>query len=189
MSGASLPEVLIVLVLAGVCSAVAMPLTAASIDAGRAWDSASFVSSKLRLARHQAILKTASVGLVFDDVAGRWAMRVCVDGNRNGLRRADIADGTDRCPEGPFELETLFPGVHIAVDSTLRGPDGEPGSSDAIRFGPSDIASFSPGGTCTAGTLFVRSARGVQFAVRVAGVTGRTRILRYDPGADVWRDA
>jgi hypothetical protein len=188
MNGASLPEALIVLALAGLVSAIALPVTAASVDAGRAWEAASFVTSKLRLARQQAAVRTSSVGLVFDDVAGRWMIRVCVDGNRNGLRRAEILDGTDRCPEGPFELESLFPGAHVAVDGSLRGPDGEPGSSEAVRFGRSDIASFSPGGSCTAGSLFVRSAKGVQYAVRVAGVTGRTRILRYDPGTSVWRD-
>lgn len=188
MSGTSLPELLVVLALAAVCSAVALPVTAASIDAGRAWDAASFVSSRLHLARQQAVLRTASVGLVFDNVAGRWTMRICTDGNRNGLRRVDIADGTDRCPEGPFEIDALFPGAHLAVDGALRGPDGEPGSTDAVRFGRGDIASFSPGGSCTSGSLFVRSTKGVQYAVRVAGVTGRTRILRYDPGASVWRE-
>jgi hypothetical protein len=50
------------------------------------------------------------------------------------------------------------------------------------------MASCSPLGSCTAGTVFLRSERGLQWAIRVAGVTGRTRILRYDNGARTWRD-
>ena len=57
---------------------------------------------------------------------------------------------------------------------------------DAIRFGASDMASFSPSGSCTAGSLFLRSAGNVQYAVRVAGVTGRTRILRYNAVSQSW---
>jgi hypothetical protein len=76
--------------------------------------------------------------------------------------------------------------VEVAVDGHLPGPDGTPSSTDAVKFGSADIASFSPDGTATAGTLFLRSKHGVQYAVRVAGVTGRTRILRYDPAARAW---
>jgi len=76
----------------------------------------------------------------------------------------------------------------VSVDGTIRGPDGDPPSSAPVRFGSSDIASFSPTGSCTAGSLFLRSPKGVQFAVRVAGVTGRLRLLRYDAPARVWRE-
>jgi hypothetical protein len=80
----------------------------------------------------------------------------------------------------------MFPGVDIAVDPALAGPDGEPGSPDPVRFGRSDMASFAPEGSGTAGTLFLRSQRGEQFAVRIGNITGRLRILRYDRGARQW---
>ena len=185
--GASLVELLLVLSCIGVLASLATPATAQSIDAGRARDASGFVAARMRLARQHAVFRTASVALVFDRVAGRWLTRVCVDGNGNGLRRSEINDGTDRCPEGPYDLAQMFPGVDIEVDPGLRGPAGEPGSADPVRFGASDMASFSPEGTATAGTLFLRSPRGQQFAVRVGNITGRTRILRYDPGARSWR--
>ena len=59
----------------------------------------------------------------------------------------------------------------------------------SVRFGASQIASFSPEGSCTAGTLYLRSLRGLQYAVRLGNVTGRTRILRYDAAARRWVDA
>ena len=185
-SGYSLIELLLVLAAATTLASLALPLTSVSTDAGKARQAASFVATRLRLARQQAVARTATVGMVFDMVNGRWSVRVCADGNNNGVRRADIGSGVDRCLEGPHNLETLFPGVRVAVDSSLDGPAGEPPSPDAVRFGASDIASFSSSGSCTAGSLFLRSSHGVQYAVRVAGVTGRTRVLRYNPSAGSW---
>ncbi len=185
-SGYSLIELLLVLAAATTLASLALPLTSASTDAGKARQAATFVATRLRLARQQAVARTTTVGLVFDMVNGRWSVRVCADGNNNGVRRADIGSGVDRCLEGPYDLETMFPGVRVAVDSSLDGPSGEPPSPDAVRFGASDIASFSSSGSCTAGSLFLRSSHGVQYAVRVAGVTARTRVLRYNASAGTW---
>lgn len=186
--GASLIELLIVFVLIAVMAAMATPSTINAMDAGRARQAAGFLASRLRLAKQQAVLRTGSVGLVFDSVGGRWTFRVCVDGNGNGLRRSEIARGQDRCIEGPYDVTALYPGVTVAVDATLRGPDGEAGSPDAVRFGASDLASFSASGSCTAGSVFLRSPKGDQYVVRVAGTNGRLRILRYDRGSRAWRD-
>ena len=141
----------------------------------------SVMASRFRLARLEAVSQSRSIGLVFDQQGGRWTFRVCADGNGNGIRRAEIASGTDACLEGPHDLQAMFPGVQIAVDPTIRGPDGEPPSPDPVRFGTSNLASFSALGSCTAGTLFLRSPMGEQYAVRLAGATGRTRVLRYAP--------
>lgn len=184
--GYSLVELLVVLVAATTFISITLPMTAVTRDAERARHAASFVATRFRLARQQAVARTASVGLVFDQLNGRWVVRVCADDNGNGLRRSEVTAGIDRCLDGPHDLETMFPGVRVAVDSSLRGPGGEPGSPDPVRFGASNIASFSPSGSCTAGSLFLRSARDVQYAVRIAGITGRTRILRYNPAAGIW---
>ena len=184
--GYSLIELLLVLIAATTFISITLPMTAVSTDAERARHAASFVATRFRLARQQAVARTASVGLVFDQLNGRWVVRVCADANGNGLRRAEVNAGIDRCLDGPHDLETMFPGVRVAVDSSLQGPGGEPGSPDPVRFGASNIASFSSSGSCTAGSLFLRSARDVQYAVRVAGVTGRTRILRYNAAAGTW---
>jgi type II secretory pathway pseudopilin PulG len=185
--GASLLELLIVLSIVLIVAGLALPVTAAAIDEGRARQAAAFVAARLQDAKQQAVARTASTGLVFDVAGGRWVFRLCVDGNANGLRRADLRVNKDNCVDGPVDIASLFPGVSIMVDGTIRGPDDDPPSSDPVRFGASNIASFSPSGGCTAGSLFVRSTRGAQYAVRVAGVTGRVRVLRYDAPARTWR--
>jgi type II secretory pathway pseudopilin PulG len=185
--GTSIVELLLVLSIVGVLVGLSMPATAHSIDAGRARDASGFVAARLRLARQHAVFRTAAVALVFDQVGSRWHIRVCQDGNGTGVRRAEISDGIDVCTDGPYDLENMFPGVVIAVDGAIRGPDGEPGSADPVRFGSSDMVSFSPEGTATAGSLYLRSARGQQFVVRVGNITGRTRTLKYDPDSRTWR--
>lgn len=187
-TGASLAELLIVLALISTVIVFAVPTAGATIDAGRISQAANVMAARFRLARLEAVSQSRSIGLVFDQVGSRWTFRVCRDGNANGLRRAEISSGTDACTEGPVDLEAMFPGVQIAVDAMLRGPGGEPPSPDPIRFGSSNLASFSALGSCTAGTLFLRSPMGAQYAVRVAGATGRTRVLRYVPSTRSWID-
>jgi hypothetical protein len=187
-SGATVVEVLVALLVVAVLVALSSPVGASVIDATRARHAASFVSSRFRLARQQAVALGVNVGVVFDQTAGRWLVRVCLDGSRNGLRRADIQSGVDSCIDGPHDMTELFSGIDVAVDPSLRGPGGEPGSPDPVRFGTADIVSFSPLGSCTAGSLFLRSRAGAQYAVRVGGGSGRIRVLRYEPATHAWRD-
>ena len=185
--GSSLVGVVLVLVMSVTLASLALPATSAALDEGKIRQAATFVATRLRDAKQQALGRTASTGLVFDLIGARWTFRVCVDGNGNGIRRSELKSGKDVCVEGPLDLAVLFPGVTVSIDSTIRGPDDDPPASDPVKFGSSDIASFSPFGSCTAGSLYLRSARGMQYAVRVAGGTGRTRILRYDAFSRTWR--
>ena len=163
-----------------------MPATAEVIEASRARQAAGFMASQFRLARLRAVASTRSVGLVFDQIGATWTFRICTDGNANGLRRSELGSGQDACTGEVVDVSALFPGMAIGVDPRLPGPGGEPGSGDPVRFGTSDILSLSGSGTCTAGTLFLRSARGTQYAVRISNVTTRTRLLRYEAGLRTW---
>lgn len=185
-AGVTLIELAVVLTIVLILAAVAVPATATAIDAGRVRQAATFVTAKFRLSRHQAIFGGRNVGIVFDQVDGEWAFRLCQDGNDNGMRRADIDAGVDACIEGPHRMRDLFPDVSVALDPTIPDPAGATGSDDPVRFGVSDLASFSSNGTCTSGTLYLRSAQGTQYAIRVAGITGRTRLLRFDPASGDW---
>jgi len=188
-TGFTIVELLLVLALLVITAALSAPIAATQLDTGRARQASEFVAARFRLAHQQAVARSSSVAVVFDTAGGRTTIRLCADGNGDGVRRADITSGVDACPESPLDLETLFAGVRIASDPAIRGPDGEPGSADAIRFGRSDLASFSPTGTCSAGSLFLQSRSGTQYVVRVAASTSRTRVLRYDAVTRTWRDA
>jgi type II secretory pathway pseudopilin PulG len=186
-AGTTIVDLVAVLGIVAMLAISAVPLAARAVDLNRGRQAASFLAARARLARHHAVATAASVGVVFDQIGGRWMFRICTDGNDNGIRRAEIG-GIDACTEGPFDLQTLFPGVRTFVNPALRGPDNEPGNPDPVRLGSADIASFSPLGSATSGTVFLETADGTPFLVRIAGVTGRTRILRYDAAGHAWRD-
>jgi prepilin-type N-terminal cleavage/methylation domain-containing protein len=187
-AGHSLAELLVVVTILAVAAAAGVPAVAQVADAGRSWAAAQALAAEFRGMRLAAIASGVTGGYVFDRHPAGWLMRRCRDGNGDGLSRSDIASGLDACePAGP-PIELRWRGVVVAVHPGIPGPDGTPPSADPVRFGAADVVSFTPDGTATPGTLFVQSMGGRQFAVRVAGVTGRTRLLRYDAGGRRWTD-
>jgi hypothetical protein len=179
-------DVLLAMALAVLMAALAVPLTARSLDALRARDAAGFICTRIRVARQQAISSSAGVAVVFDQTAAGWTFRLCQDRNRNGVRRAEIDAGRDECPSGPWRLSDQFPGLSVGRDASVPGFDAEPGTSDALALGRADMVSCSTTGGCTTGTVFLQSTSGDQYAVRISGVAGRTRVLRFDRGAGRW---
>jgi len=68
--------------------------------------------------------------------------------------------------------------------------DGRPaGGADGVRLGTSAILSMNGDGTATSGTLYVHGRQRTQYAVRVLGVTGRVRVLKFDFVTGRWADA
>lgn len=188
-AGFSSIDILLTMALVATMAAMAVPLTARTIDATRARDAAAFIAGRIRLARQDAAATGHAVAIVFDDGPRGWSLRLCHDGNGNGVRRADITSGHDRCHAGPWALADLFPHLTVALDPSLPGIDDDAGGGEAVRFGRGVMASCSAEGGCTPGTIFLRGASGDQYAVRVGGATGRTRALRFDRGTTAWRPA
>ena len=114
---------------------------------------------------------------------------VYLDGNRNGVRSADISDGVDPEIHKEERLSDLFPGVDFGAVPGL--PSVEPGSpppgDDPVRFGSTSMAVFSALGTSTPGSLYIRGRRDAQYAVRLFGQTGKIRVLKFNPRTRVWR--
>lgn len=190
-SGSTIVEVLLVAVLAMSLATMAVPLTAQVADVSRAHAAAAFLGARIRSARQQAVSGNRAVAVVFDRVGGAWVFRLCSDGNGNGVRRAEISTGGDSCGDGAYSLSGMFPGSEFGLLSGVPAIGEESGTEtdDGVRFGRSGMASCSSLGNCSPGTLYLRSQRGHQWAIRVAGVTGRTRLLRFDPGLARWTSA
>jgi len=184
-NGASLVEVVIVLGLITSVLGAGVPTLIQSADARRTRDAASFLAGQFRLARQRAVLTGRHVAIVFDDVGDEVGWRVCEDHDRDGLSREDIASGSDRCEGVVQPLSFRFAEVRIGYQPGVPSPDDEAEPSP-LRFGITRMAVFTPVGTASAGTVAVRGPGGNQSAVRVSGVTGRTRTLRFEPGRGVW---
>jgi prepilin-type N-terminal cleavage/methylation domain-containing protein len=185
-AGFSLVELLVVLWVAAIVAAVAIPSGLAGLDDQRTRAAARYVSGRMFHARTEAVKRSRRVGYQFREVPGDWAFAAYIDENGNGIRSADIASGIDPVLWPAETLSAQFGRVWFGVVPGTPLIDGETGS-DPIRVGSADIVTFDPNGSSSSGTLYIRGARGAQYAVRIFGVTGRTRMFKFEPGTLSWK--
>ena len=162
--------------------AVAIPQTVSTVDRSRGFAAARYLAGRMALARAQAVGRSTTVALRFQEEPTGISISTIQDGNRNGVRTRDIDLQIDRAIEAAVALSDLFPGVEIGL--TSQAP-----VSDAVQLGGTSLLSFTAHGTATSGSVYVRGRDGTQWVVRVLGVTARSRVLRYVPTTQEWVNA
>ncbi len=160
----------------------------------RALDAAAAsLAGELARARQEALARNRHVGIAFERTAEADRFAVYLDGGRKGIRSAEIASGADRLIRGPVDFSALHDGVRFGIPGPERIPSVPPGrgslgpGGDPIRFGNTDIVSFSPIGGASTGSIFLTDRRGGLRAIILYGRTGRIRVWRWDREAHVWR--
>ena len=189
--GYTLIELMFVMVLSLTLGAVATPQLLAAVEAVRATGAVRYAAIKLEHARMEAIVRAADVGWQFIKGEDGYTYRPFVDGNHNGIRTREIQRGIDP-PIGPAErLSNYFAGVDFGIIPGLPAIErgGTSPGTDPIKLGSSNILTFSPLGTSSSGSLYVRGRTGAQYVIRVLGETGRLRILKFDPRTQAWKPA
>jgi hypothetical protein len=135
---------------------------------------------RFRLAQTMAIRRGVETAIRFETGADGVAYySIYVDGNHNGVLSADIQRGRDARVEGPIRLDAGMPGVRVGINPSVPAIPPDTGTldpTDPIRFGRSNMLSFSPVGTATPGTFYL-AGQSAQAAVRVTPGTARVRIL------------
>lgn len=174
-------ETLFVAGVVTIIAAVSVPQLTAGLERARTRAAARYLAAQMASVRMQALKRSSAMALRFQRSPGGVLVSVYVDGNRNGVRAAEITSGVDRLVEAPVRLEDLFPGV------TISAPAGDPGP--AVDLGGTELLTFSPGGTATSGTIKILGRDGSRFALRVFGSTGRIRLLRFDPRVGDWTES
>jgi hypothetical protein len=182
-------ELVFVAGLIATVSGAAVPQILRGLDDYRAAGAARYVSTRLQRARMEAIGRGREVALEFTQIAAGYRFAVCLDGNQNGVLTREIRTGTDPCITTPERLSDHFAGVEFGVQPALPPVDigGDPPGNDPIRLGASSLASFSPAGTATSGSVFILGRRRTQYVVRIFGATARVRVLRFDERARFWK--
>jgi hypothetical protein len=165
-----------------------MPLVATGLNYTRAATATSYLAGRFRSARMEAVKRGAATGIRFESARGGHVFSTYVDGNGDGIRSSDIADGTDAPIGSPERIDDSFPGVSFAVAAGVVDIDsgGALPPGDGVRIGRAAIMTFTPEGSSSSGTVYVMGRGGEQFAVRVAGATGRTRVLAFNPAERQW---
>jgi prepilin-type N-terminal cleavage/methylation domain-containing protein len=187
--GFTILELLFAIAIAGTLTVMAVPQSLRALDDFRAHSATRYLAQRLMTARFEAIRRSTAHGLRFESTGADYRLSLVADGNRNGLRTADIQSGIDRTLSPPERLESHFAGVAFGIVEGVPDADGQPaGGTDGVRVGASKLLAMNADGTASAGTLYVRSAGRAQYAVRVLGSTGRIRVLRFDDGRRRWVD-
>ena len=159
-----------------VLAAATVPQLTTGVERARASGAARYLAGRLALARSQAVGRSANVAVAFAAVGSTFTVAMYADGNGNGVRTADMSAGVDPLIEKGVRLSDLFPRVVLSLNDP----------SDTSAPTTSALISFSPIGTASSRTLYLRGADGSRYAVRVLGATGRTRVLRYVASTGAW---
>lgn len=183
--GTSLLELLVVVCILGVLCAIAVPQILSALDDLRTRAAARYLAARCQDARFQSVKRSTRVCVRFLADVDDFQIGTFADGNRNGLRTREIASGTDPALMPDVRFASLFPHVRIGIGAGVPLIDGSAGS-DPVLIGSNNILTFSPDGTSSAGSVYVRGDGGAQYAVRVLGVTGRTRVLKYQRSNRAW---
>ena len=195
--GFQLPELLVVLAIFVLMLTIGAPSLFQISGDVRLRLAAEELVGALRLTRSWAVRHDANVALKFrTDGDGTVTFTLYRDGNGNGVLNREIDSGVDPQVEAPRRLTALGHGAGFGFPPGPPGPPptdpGSPGhpldESDPIRFNQSDLASFSPLGTATPGSLYLTDGVTRLVVVRVASPAGRVRVLTWDAARRLWRD-
>jgi len=185
--GFTLVELMLTAAIVATILSMSVPMTTTALDEMRTSMAARYLEGRIMNARMLAVKRSTNVALRFEAVGPGYAFAEYVDGNGNGVRSAEIAAGIDMQLSPRQSLHEQFPAVVFGLRANVPDIDGAriTADSDGIRVGSSRILTLGPDGTATSGTLYLHGRRG-QYAVRVLGATGRTRVLRFDTGTGRW---
>jgi prepilin-type N-terminal cleavage/methylation domain-containing protein len=190
--GYTIAELLAVLAIVAMAVAVALPAAAMIRDGGRAAAGARTMATILSAQRWKSVTGHRVRGLQFRKVGGTWSWREVADGNGNGLRSAEITRGIDPVLAPDDALFKRVPDVTLGFPPGGPYPEAPPGietlnaGDDPVRFGRSDLVSFSPVGSASSGTIYVTDGRRGLFAVVLFGPTARLRVWRFRPEDRRW---
>ncbi len=185
-AGLTLIELLAVLWVVAILAAIAVPEFLSALDEFRTRAAARYISGQFYNARFEAVKRSTRVALRFQRDGADYPFATFADGNGNGLRGAEIARGVDPRLTLDRRLSALFAGVRFAIGAGVPLIDGGL-ASDPIRVAGGSLVTFAPDGSASTGSVYIRGARNAQYAVRVFGVTGRTRVFKYFPASGTWQ--
>jgi hypothetical protein len=187
-AGFTLLELVFVVGLVTMMSATVVPPVSTAVDNYRTLGAVRYMASRLQRTRMDAVTRGYNSAMRFTATGTTYTFSIYVDGNGDGVRSADIDHGVDRLLLGPERLSEQFAGVEFGALPGLPAVDGSssPPGSDPIRIGSARMASFTPVGTSTSGSLYILGPHRAQFVVRIYGETGKTRILEFNARTRVW---
>jgi prepilin-type N-terminal cleavage/methylation domain-containing protein len=188
--GVTLPEVLTTLAILSVAAGLSASAahTLAGMTSLRA--ASNEIASVFGQARARAVHRSIYSGVKWVAKDGDLTLEIHDDGDGDGVRTDDIESGVDPLVFGPLSVKSRWPKVTVGFipGFTARDPKGNPAGdlSDPIRFGRSDIASFSPFGDCSPGSVWLGDAKSRQSLVRLTPGTAAVTVWEWAAARRTW---
>ena len=169
-----------------------LPAAEQVLSGGRMAAAARDLATTFHGLRWKSVARNRSHGLLFERDSRGWYWYEVEDGNGNGLRTAEVGSGTDPTLSGPHRMEERVHRVTPGFPSSgpfprISGSGAIGGLNDPIKFGPSNLISFSPLGTSSSGTVYLTDGKRELFGVVLFGPTGRVRVWRFQSDRGRWR--
>ncbi|PWT91239.1 MAG: hypothetical protein C5B54_05670 [Acidobacteria bacterium] len=169
-NGFSLLETLVVLALIGLMLLFAGINLFSTARQSEFEEFARKVYADLEQCRWKSWNERVYAGAVFKAQSRGFSVSYYLDGNGNGIRTADIDKQKDILYRGPLLLQEASGDIGVG---TLDG-------SDPVRFGRSDILSFSPNGDSSSGTLYlVCRSQKQMYSIVIYGPTARMTLWKF----------
>jgi type II secretory pathway pseudopilin PulG len=190
--GFQLAEALVVLALLGIAILAVVPAAASMLAGARMAAGARDLALALQAQRWRSVAVGRYHGLLFERVGEGWQWLEVRDDNGNGLRTAEVRAGVDPVLGGPHRMEDRVSRVTLGFPDLPAVPNIPPrggvigGLDDPVKFGNSDLVSFSPLGTGSSGTIYLTDGREGLYAIVLFGPTGRVRVWRFDARLARW---
>lgn len=148
------------------------------------------IASVFSQARSRALFRNSYAGVKWIARDGDLTLQIHDDGDGDGVRNDDIDSGVDPLFFGPITVKSRWPKVTVAFipGFLARDPKGNPVGdlSDPIRFGRSDIASFSPVGDCSPGSVWLGDGKSRQALVRLTPGSATIGIYEWVGSRRTW---
>ena len=134
-----------------------------------------------------AVASGRTHGLLLSSDGEDLVWQTVIDGDGDGVRRADVDSGVDSKLGPALSLRRFYPSVRPGRPAGVPPVGGGAGGVDGLAFGRSPSIVCSPGGGGRAGTLYLRSILDHSAALRVYGPTSRVTLWWWDTEARAWR--
>lgn len=190
--GISITELLAVIAVSGILTAIGVSSLDDARRSAAMTRSVAQVHGLLVRCRAVAVLRSRPCAVVFDRQSdGSWCCFVAEDGDGDGVRRVDIADGTDLVVDGMIVINAGGAGPGILADGSVPDPSGRGrlggDLGDPIRAGLGNIITFSSNGTARPSSVYFTDHSRRMVVLRIYGGTGRINRLRWQRGWSKWK--
>ena len=188
--GFPLPEVTIVLAVVSILVMISAPAVSELATQLSVRSATMELSAVFLRARARAVFERRNVGIRWISVAGDVSYTIYDDLNGNGVLTEDIRKGIDRPVVGPISMQKRYPGITFTFlpKFDARDPGGEKigDLADPVRFGRSDICTFSPLGDSSPGSIYLSNGRNRQAVVRISPQTGKIQVYEWAKARKTW---